>query len=139
MAIFKSYTDIKQNRKLAKILPYLATVLLTLKNKKTMVVVETMFFDSDDYAVETQVIPCDSKETAKAVVEKVYKKILDRYTFRDDDKRRQWENKNVERKKDGSIFIQGGDCGYAEINIVEKDAVTADTMSSLAVKISSFY
>lgn len=34
MAIFKSYTDIKQNRKLAKILPYLATALLTLKNKK---------------------------------------------------------------------------------------------------------
>lgn len=104
-----------------------------------MVVVETMFFDSDDYAVETQVIPCDSKETAKAVVEKVYKEILDRYTFRDDKHLKKWENENVERKKDGSIFIQGGDCGYAEINIVEKEAVTADTMSSLAVKISSFY
>lgn len=104
-----------------------------------MVVVETMFFDSDDFYVNTEVIPCDSKETAKAVVEKVYEKILDEYTFRDDDERRQWENENVERKKDGSIFIQGGDCGYAEINIVEKEAVTTDTMSSLEVKISSFY
>ena len=113
--------------------------IINFKKQKTMVVVETMFFNSDDYAVETQVIPCDSKETAKAVVEKVYKKILDDYTFRDDDERIQWENENVERKKDGSIFIQGGDCGYAEINIVEKEAVTADTMSSLAVKISSFY
>ena len=113
--------------------------IINFKKQKTMVVVETMFFNSDDYAVETQVIPCDSKETAKAVVEKVYKKILDDYTFRDDDERSQWENENVERKKDGSIFIQGGDCGYAEINIVEKEAATADTVSSLEVKISSFY
>jgi len=104
-----------------------------------MVVVETMFFDSDDHAVKTEVIPCDSKETAKAVVEKVYEKILDDYAFRNDDERRKWENRNVKHKKDGSIFIQGGDCGYAEINIVEKEAATADTVSSLEVKISSFY
>ena len=119
--------------------PKFSNNIINFKKQKTMVVVETMFFDSDDYAVKTEVIPCDSKKTAKAVVEKVYKKILDRYTFRDDDKRRQWENENVERKKDGSIFIQGGDCGYAEINIVEKKAVIADTVSSLKVKISSFY
>jgi len=104
-----------------------------------MVVVETMFFNSDDFYVNTEVIPCDSKETAKAVVEKVYEKILDNCTFRDDDHLKEWENENVERKKDGSIFIQGGDCGYAEINIVEKEAATADTVSSLEVKISSFY
>jgi hypothetical protein len=33
-----------------------------------MIVVESMFFDSDDYQVDSEVIPCDSKETAKAVV-----------------------------------------------------------------------
>lgn len=27
-----------------------------------MIVVETMFFDSDDYNVNTEVIPCDSKK-----------------------------------------------------------------------------
>ena len=50
-----------------------------------MIVVETMFFDSDDYNVSTEVIPCDSKETAKAVVEKVYEKILEDYDFDDDE------------------------------------------------------
>lgn len=37
-----------------------------------MIVVETMFFDSDYYNVNTEVIPCDSKKTAKAVAKKIY-------------------------------------------------------------------
>ena len=104
-----------------------------------MIVVETMFFDSDDYCVNTEVIPCDSKKTAKAVAEKVYKKILEDYIFDDDEDRKKWEKRNVKHKNDGSIFIKGGDCGYAEINIVDRESVTARTLSSLEVKVSSFY
>ena len=104
-----------------------------------MIVVETMFFDSDDYNVNTEVIPCDSKKTAKAVAEKVYEKILEDYNFDDDEDRKKWEKRNVNRKKDGSIFIQGGDCGYAEINIIDKEPVTANTLSSLEVEVGIFY
>lgn len=104
-----------------------------------MIVVETMFFDSDDFNVSTEVIPCDSKETALAVVEKVYKKILDGYNFDDEEDRKEWENERVERKEDGSIYIEGGDSGYAEINIIDKEFVTANTLSSLEVKVGVFY
>ena len=54
-----------------------------------MIVVETMFFDSDDYDVNTEVIPCDSKETAKAVVKKVYDKLVSRYSFRNEAERKE--------------------------------------------------
>lgn len=104
-----------------------------------MIVVETMFFDSDDYDVNTEVIPCDSKETAKAVVKKVYEKLLEDYVFDTEEERKEWEKENVKRKKNGSIYIEGGDCGYAKINIIEKEAVTADTVSSFKAKVSVFY
>jgi 3-phosphoglycerate kinase len=104
-----------------------------------MIVVETMFFDSDDYNVSTEVIPCDSKETAKAVVEKVYEKILEDYDFDDEEDRKEWENKRVKRKEDGSIYIGGGDYGYAKINIIDKELVTANTLPSLEVKVGIFY
>ena len=104
-----------------------------------MIVVETMFFDSDDYDVSTEVIPCDSKETAKVVVEKVYEKALKKYHFNDDEDRQRWVNRNVTRAENGSIRINGADCGYAEINIIEKDAVTADTVSSFEARVGYFY
>ena len=86
-----------------------------------MIVVETMFFDSDDYCVNTEVIPCDSKKTEN------------------DEERTQWESENVERKKDGGFYIEGGDCGYAKINIIDKEPVTADALDSLEVEVYSFY
>lgn len=98
-----------------------------------------MFFDSDDYNVSTEVIPCDSKETAKAVVEKFYEKALEGYNFHDEEDRKKWENRRVKRKEDGSIYIEGGDCGYAKINIVDRELVTANTLSSLEVKVGCFY
>lgn len=104
-----------------------------------MIVVETMFFDSDDYNVSTEVIPCDSKKTAKAVVKKVYEKVLEDYDFDNEEDRKSWENENVERMKDGSIRIEGGDCGYAEINIIDKEPVTADTVSSFEAEVGCFY
>lgn len=104
-----------------------------------MIVVETVFFDSDDYNVSTEVIPCDSKETAKAIVEKVYEKILEDSDFDDEEDRKEWENESVKRKEDGSIYIEGGDCGYAEINIIDKELVTANTLSSLEVEVGIFY
>ena len=73
-----------------------------------MIVVETMFFDSDDYDVNTEVIPCDSKETAKAVVKKVYDKLVSRYSFRNEAERKEWEKENVKFKEDGSIYVSGG-------------------------------
>ena len=104
-----------------------------------MIVVETMFFDSDDYDVNTEVIPCDSKETAKAVVKKVYEKLVSRYDFSYCGGRKKWEKENVEFKEDGSIYVSGGDCGYGSFNIVEKEPITADTISSFEPAISSIY
>ena len=104
-----------------------------------MIVVETMFFDSDDYDVNTEVIPCDSKETAKAVVKKVYDKLLSRYCFRNEAERKEWEKENVKFKEDGGIYISGGDCGYGSFNIVEKEPLTADTISSFEPAVSSIY
>ena len=104
-----------------------------------MIVVETMFFDSDDYDVNTEVVPCDSKETAKAVVKKVYDKLVSRYSFRNEAERKEWEKKNVKFKEDGSIYVNGGDCGYGSFNIVEKEPLTADTISSFEPTVSSIY
>ena len=104
-----------------------------------MIVVETMFFDSDDYDVNTEVIPCDSKETAKAVVKKVYDKLVSRYSFRNEAERKEWEKKNVKFKEDGSIYVNGGACGYGSFNIVEKEPLTADTISSFEPTVSSIY
>ena len=104
-----------------------------------MIVVETMFFDSDDYDVNTEVIPCDSKETAKAVVKKVYDKLVSRYIFHNEEERKEWEKENVTFKKDGSIYVSGGDCGYGSFDIVEKEPLTADTISSFEPSVSSIY
>jgi len=108
-----------------------------------MIVVESMFFDSDDYQVESEVIPCDSKETAKAVVEKVYSKLLEDYNFdcKDDPEaaRKEWEAENVKRQKDGSIEIEGRDCGYGWIKIIDRQPVTADTVSILEPVIGNIY
>ena len=104
-----------------------------------MIVVETMFFDSDDYDVNTDVIPCDSKETAKAVVKKVYEKLLEDYNFNTEEERKEWEKENVKFKEDGSIYVNGGDCGYGSFNIVEKEPLTADTISSFEPAVSSIY
>ena len=104
-----------------------------------MIVVETMFFDSDDYDVNTEVIPCDSKETAKAVVKKVYDKLVSRYSFRNEAERKEWEKENVKFKEDGSIYVNGGDCGYGSFNIVEKEPLTAGTISSFEPAVSSIY
>ncbi len=104
-----------------------------------MIVVETMFFDSDDYDVNTDVIPCDNKETAKAVVKKVYEKLVSGYHFDDEAHRQKWEKENVKFKEDGSIYVNGGDCGYGSFNIVEKEPLTADTISSFEPAVSSIY
>ena len=108
-----------------------------------MIVVESMFFDSDDYQVESDVIPCDSKETAKAVVEKVYNKLVEEYDFVEEDDpevaRKEWEKEYVKRLKDGSIEIEGGDCGYGWIKIIDRQTVTADTVSALEPLIANIY
>lgn len=104
-----------------------------------MIVVETMFFDSDDYDVNTEVIPCDSKETAKSVVKKVYEKLVSKYGFDDEAEREKWEKENVKFKEDGSIYVNGGDCGYGTFNIVEKEPITAGTIASFEPLVSTIY
>lgn len=103
------------------------------------IVVEVMYFDSDDYQVETEIYPCDNKRTARDLVEKIYKKILEDYDFDDDKDREEWEESSVKRKENGSIYIEGGDVGYATIDIVEKEVITAATLSSFEIETSSFY
>ena len=108
-----------------------------------MIVVESMFFDSDDYQVESEVIPCENKEVAKRVVSKIYEKLLEDYdfSFEDDPEKAktEWENTYVKFHKDGSINIEGSDCGYGWIKIVEKEPVTADTISEFEPEIGGIY
>ena len=104
-----------------------------------MIVVESIFFDSDDYAVESEVIPCDDKETAKAVVKKIYKKILEDYEFDDEDELKEWEHDNVRWENNGGVHVIGGDCGYAEINIIEKEPVSMKAVEKLDVSCYPFY
>ena len=102
-----------------------------------------MFFDSDDYQVKSEIIPCENKKVAKKVVSKIYKKLLEDYDFslEDDPKaaKKEWENDYVTKHKDGSIDIEGGDCGYGWIKIVEKEPVTADTISEFEPVVANIY
>lgn len=105
-----------------------------------MVLVQTMFFDSDDYQVKTNAIPCDTKETAKALVEKIYEKALENnFSFDNEDKRKIFEEENVRRKPDGSIYINGSDCGCARIDIIDKEPVSMDDVPSFEPEVSYFY
>ena len=108
-----------------------------------MIVVESMFFDSDDYQVESEVIPCESKDVAKRVVNKIYEKLLEDYdfSFEDDPEKAktEWENEYVKFHKDGSIDIDGSDCGYGWIKIVEKEPVTTDTISEFEPVVANIY
>lgn len=105
-----------------------------------MILVQTMFFDSDDYQVDTNAIPCDTKETAKAIVEKIYEKTLEHnYSFDDENKRKIFEEENVTRKPDGSIYINGKDCGYARIDIIDKEPISMDDVPNFKPEVASFY
>lgn len=108
------------------------------------IIVEAMFFDSDDYDVMTEVIPCDSKKTAKKLVKKIYEKILNEdYDFdcEDDPKaaRKEWEDEYVTKHSNGSIDIEGSDCGYGWIKIIEKEPVTEDSLSKLKISVGNIY
>ena len=103
-----------------------------------------MFFDSDDdsddYQVETNVIPCDSKETAKAIVEKIYEKAIEHnYSFEDEKKKKQWEDDYVKRNEDGSIHITGGDCVFGTIDIIEKEQLSMNDVPTFKPEVASIY
>lgn len=104
-----------------------------------MVVVQTMFYDSDNYDVTTNVIPCDTIETAKTLVKKIYEKVLEDFTFEDDLELKDWEAENVEWDDNGGVRIQGGDCGYAFIDIFNEDMLTADKVETFKVEVGTFY
>jgi hypothetical protein len=107
-----------------------------------MIVVESMFFDSDDYQVESEVIPCESKEIAKQVVKKTYEKLLEGYDFDEEDEdenRKSFERRYVKKHKNGSIDIEGSDCGYGWIKIIEKEPITANTISSFDPVVGNIY
>ena len=108
-----------------------------------MIVVESMFFDSDDYQVKSEVIPCESKDVARRVASKIYEKMLEDYDFslEDDPKaaKKEWEKEYVKMHDDGSYDIDGSDCGYGWIKIVDREAVTADTVSALEPVVGNIY
>ena len=109
-----------------------------------MIVVESMFFDSDDYQVECEVIPCESKEIAKKVVKKTYEKLLEGYDFDYEDDpeeaKKDWEATYVRKSRGGSaIRIEGSDCGYGWIKIIEKEPVTATTISTFEPVVGNIY
>ena len=107
-----------------------------------MVVVQTMFFDSDDFEVVSESIPCEDKETAKKLVKNIYEKMLENYDFDEEDEdycRAAWEKRRVKWNKNGSVEIKGGDCGYGWIEIIDKEPVTASTVSSCKFEIGSIY
>ena len=107
-----------------------------------MVVVQTMFFDSDDFDVVSESFPCDNAETARKLVKDIYEKMLEDYDFDEedeDDSREAWEKRNVEWEENGSVKIEGCDCGYGWIKIIDKEPVTASTVSSCEFKIGSIY
>ena len=107
-----------------------------------MVVVQTMFFDSDDFDVVSESFPCEDTKTAKKLVKDIYEKMLEDYDFDEedeDDNRAAWEKRNVKWSKNGSVEIEGCDCGYGWIKIIDKEPVTASTVSSCKFKIGSIY
>ena len=107
-----------------------------------MIVVESMFFDSDDYQVESEVIPCESKDVAKKVADKIYEKLLEDYDFDEEDpdeNRESFERDHVKKHDDGSYDIEGSDCGYGWIKVIDREAVTADTGSALEPVIGGIY
>jgi hypothetical protein len=104
-----------------------------------MIVFEAMFFDSDDYNVNTVVIPCESKEVAKKVMEMYFNKLLEDYNFDDDADKKRWISENVKRKNEDYIYIDGGDCGYGTFEIIEKDALTEAELKNLEVKVYTIY
>ena len=104
-----------------------------------MVAVQVMFFDSDDYQVNCDVIPCDTLETAQEVVKKIYEEIKEDYAFDTKKEEKEWEKECVRKRKDGSILIEGGDCGYAEVTIIDKEPLTSKSLSSFKPETHCFY
>ena len=104
-----------------------------------MVVVEAIYFDSDDYDVRSEVILCDTNETAKALVKKTYEKILEDYEFDDEADRKNWESRNVKWKENGGVYVCGGDAGYALITIADKEPITSNGLVDFEVKTYNFY
>ena len=105
-----------------------------------MIVVESMFFDSDDYQVESEVIPCESKDVARRVASKIYEKLLEDFDEDDEDENREsFERRYVKMHDDGSYDIEGGDCGYGWIKIIDREAVTDDTISEFEPVIGGIY
>lgn len=97
-----------------------------------MIVVETMFFNNNNYSVETEIIPCENKKTARALVKTIYEKILEEsFNFDSKKERKEWELSNVEKEKNGNIRIDTmeGD-GYIYIKIIDKKTITYCEVSS---------
>ena len=104
-----------------------------------MIVVQTMFLDSDDFYVVSESFPCDNVKTAKKLVKDIYEKMLEDYDFDDEEDFKKWEKRNVKWDENGSVEIDGCDCGYGWIKIIDKEAITASTVGSCDVKIGNIY
>lgn len=106
-----------------------------------MVIVQTMFFDSDDFDVVSESFPCEDTKTAKKLVKAIYEKKVGDYVFDEEDEdgnRAAWEKRNVKWSKNGSL-IYGNGCGYGWIKIIDKELVTASTVDSCKFKLGAIY
>lgn len=120
---------------------------------KEQISVVVSFLDSDCFEVNTEVIPCDSEETAKAVVKRVVDLVIkdckesSYYGFEIDDEDELKEAKEnfknwvslIKINEDGGTHIDGEDCGGIDITIKKNKVVTQDSVKDLEIEIHSYY
>ena len=104
-----------------------------------MVIVQTMFFNSDEYAVIVgESFPCDSVETARELVKRIYEKVLENHDVYDEE-RADFEKRHVKWSEDGSVTIYSGGAGYGQIEISDKELVTANEVDSCKFEIGVIF
>lgn len=114
------------------------TLYNSLTKLSKMYIVKTIFLDSDDFQVESNVFPCDTKETTQALAEKIYIKALEEnHDFTRVDKET-WIKYNVWRDEN-TIHITGSDAGFGKITIEEKEVLSIDGVDNVEIGSCYYY
>ena len=120
---------------------------------KKQISVVVSFLDSDSFDVNAEVIPCDSEETAKAVVKRVVDLVIKNaqedsyYGFEIDNEDELKEAKenfkdwvsSIKINEDGGTHIDGGDSGGIDITIKKNKVVTQDSVKDLEIPFHAYY
>lgn len=97
-----------------------------------MIIVTIIALDSDDFETKTEVVPCDTMETARMVVDQALKDYMDDLAEDDGFDEEEWKGDHVRTLgKNGSIYISGNYAGHGKILISEREEVTSDTVGKL--------